>query len=75
MPDPLSIGDAAARRVRFEELTAAAQLDRFKRIQATRPLCWDEMRTVERLLARQERRRARLKSRNPDLPAHRRGIA
>lgn len=67
--------DAAAKRARFDDLTAGAQLDYYHRIQNARPLTEWEMLDVQRLLDVRQRRRARLAAANRDRPAHRRAAA
>lgn len=75
MPDITHVAEQRAKRARFEEFTARAQLDRFRRIQSDRPLAGDEMQKVERLLVQQAAHRARLAATASDRPAHRRVAA
>lgn len=66
--------DRAAQRERFQDFTASAQLDRYRRVQSSRPLSDWEMLDVQRLLTVRERRRARLAATNANRPAHRRTV-
>lgn len=70
----LNLRDSARQR-RFDELTADSRLAYFERLQSVRPLDPFEMKTVERLFARQADRRARNRANCLDRPAHRRGLA
>ncbi|HEX2794682.1 MAG TPA: hypothetical protein VHN58_09675 [Croceicoccus sp.] len=49
-----------ARRTRFEEMTAGAELDSLRRVQLLRPLEWHELRRIYHLLGVAARRQQRL---------------
>ncbi|MDR7101442.1 hypothetical protein [Croceicoccus sp. BE223] len=60
MPDSVKPVADSARRVRFEEMTAGAELDRLRRVQFQRPLRWNEIERVHHLLDLTARRQQRL---------------